>query len=64
MFTGIIAEQGRVVSLTPDGENASATLVLHAGPALAGLDLGGSIAVNGVCLTATRIDGRANSPST
>jgi riboflavin synthase len=57
MFTGIIAEQGRVVSLTPDGENASATLVLHAGPALAGLDLGGSIAVNGVCLTATRIEG-------
>ncbi|HSU69923.1 MAG TPA: riboflavin synthase [Micrococcaceae bacterium] len=57
MFTGIIAEQGRVVSLTPDRENASATLVLRAGATLAGLELGGSVAVNGVCLTATRIDG-------
>lgn len=58
MFTGIIAEQGRVISLTPDEANASATLVLAAGEALAGLDLGGSIAVNGVCLTATAIHGR------
>ncbi|MDQ6754924.1 MAG: riboflavin synthase [Actinomycetota bacterium] len=58
MFTGIIAEQGRVISLTPDAASASATLVLSAGEALAGLDLGGSIAVNGVCLTATAIHGR------
>ena len=57
MFTGIIAEQGHVVSLTPDRESASATLVLRAGATLAGLELGGSVAVNGVCLTATRIDG-------
>lgn len=57
MFTGIIAEQGRVLSVDRDGD-ASATLRLHAPGSTDGLALGGSIAVNGVCLTATAIDGR------
>lgn len=56
MFTGIIAEQGRVLSVERDGDT-SATLRLHAPGTTEGLGLGGSIAVNGVCLTATRIDG-------
>ncbi len=55
MFTGIIAEQGRVESLTHAPDGGSATLVLHADSSLEGLGLGGSIAVNGVCLTATAI---------
>jgi riboflavin synthase len=57
MFTGIVAEQGTVLSVEHDGE-ASATLRLTAPSTTEGLGLGGSIAVNGVCLTATDIDGR------
>jgi riboflavin synthase len=57
MFTGIIAEQGQVVSVERDG-NTSATVRLHAPTSTEGLALGGSIAVNGVCLTATAIDGQ------
>jgi riboflavin synthase len=56
MFTGIIAEQGKVLSVERDGDT-SATLRLHAPESTAGLAHGGSIAVNGVCLTATDIDG-------
>ena len=56
MFTGIIAEQGRVLSVERDGD-ASATLRLHAPGSTEGLALGGSVAVNGVCLTATEING-------
>ena len=56
MFTGIIAEQGRVLSVERDGET-SATLRLHAPGSTEGLALGGSVAVNGVCLTATEING-------
>jgi len=57
MFTGIIAEQGQVLSIERDG-NTSATVRLHAPGSTDGLALGGSIAVNGVCLTATDIDGQ------
>ena len=56
MFTGIIAEQGRVLSVERDGET-SATLRLYAPGSTEGLALGGSVAVNGVCLTATEING-------
>lgn len=56
MFTGIIAEQGHVLSVERDGD-ASATLRLHAPGSTEGLALGGSVAVNGVCLTATGING-------
>lgn len=57
MFTGIIAEQGHVLSVERDGD-ASATVRLHAPGTTEGLALGGSIAVNGVCLTATDIAGK------
>ena len=57
MFTGIIAEQGHVLSVERDGD-ASATIRLHAPGTTEGLALGGSIAVNGVCLTATEIVGK------
>jgi riboflavin synthase len=49
MFTGIVQETGKVVSV-PAGR-----LVIAAGPAMRGLEPGGSIAVNGVCLTATGV---------
>lgn len=56
MFTGIIAEQGRVLSVERNGD-VSATVRLHAPGSTEGLALGGSVAVNGVCLTATAIAG-------
>ncbi len=47
MFTGIIEEAGSVVSV-PAGK-----LVIAAGKVLDGVQSGGSIAVNGICLTIT-----------
>jgi len=47
MFTGIVEEVGRV---TPA---QSGKLVISASEVLQGMELGGSIAVNGVCLTIT-----------
>lgn len=56
MFTGIVAEQGSVESLEPNNDD-SVVLVIKAPQAGAGLEPGGSIAVNGVCLTATAVHG-------
>ncbi|HTA12691.1 MAG TPA: riboflavin synthase [Solirubrobacteraceae bacterium] len=54
MFTGLIADLGSVASLERDGEGAS----LRIDSVLAGaLAPGDSVAVNGVCLTATVVDG-------
>ncbi len=53
MFTGIIEEVGRVTSRQPGNLVIAASAVLHE------MELGGSIAVNGVCLTVT--DFTANS---
>jgi riboflavin synthase len=50
LFTGIIQEIGIIVSVTGGG------LVIKAGRALGGIQAGGSIAVNGVCLTVTDFD--------
>jgi len=47
MFTGIVTEVGRVIS-APSGR-----LVIAAKETLAGIKAGGSVAVNGVCLTVT-----------
>ncbi|MGW6173280.1 riboflavin synthase [Arthrobacter sp. NPDC055138] len=57
MFTGIIAEQGRVESLDLSPATDSAVLTFTAPRTASGLGLGGSIAVNGVCLTAVALDG-------
>ena len=52
MFTGLIADLGRVVAVERDGEGAT----LRISTALAGeLGEGDSIAVNGVCLTAVDV---------
>ena len=50
MFTGIIEEVGRVTS--PQLEK----LVVDASDVLQGMEVGGSMAVNGVCLTVTSFD--------
>ena len=54
MFTGLIADLGSVAAIGQDGEGAT----LRIGTSLAGeLAEGDSIAVSGVCLTATRVGG-------
>ena len=50
MFTGIVQETGVIVSATGKG------LTIAASASLKGIQEGGSIAVNGVCLTVTRYD--------
>jgi len=53
MFTGLITELGSVLSISR-GES-SAIFTIAAPKSVAGLTIGDSIAVNGVCLTATSI---------
>jgi riboflavin synthase len=53
MFTGLITELGAVLSVTR-GES-SAVFTIAAPKSVTGLAIGDSIAVNGVCLTATSI---------
>lgn len=53
MFTGIIEETGKIRSLQINGN--SAVLTIKAKKVLEGSKIGDSIAVNGVCLTATTI---------
>ncbi|MFQ4149372.1 riboflavin synthase [Arthrobacter sp. LAPM80] len=55
MFTGIIEGRGTVVRLDRQPESDSAVLVVRAGDVLNGMDLGGSLAINGVCLTAVSL---------
>ncbi len=57
MFTGIVEELGTVSSIEHRGADARIVLV---GPTVAeGTPVGGSIAVDGVCLTVTQVDGSA-----
>ena len=50
MFTGIVAEVGRVTSAS------LGKLFMAASRAIQGMELGGSIAVNGACLTITNLN--------
>ena len=56
MFTGLITEVGTIASITLGKE--SAILVIDAPDTVAGIALGDSISVNGVCLTATAFSER------
>lgn len=55
MFTGLIEEVGKVVKINMG--SSSGTIEIQAGKVLEGSKIGDSIAVNGVCLTATKING-------
>jgi riboflavin synthase len=61
MFTGIVIDKGRIVSLQrqtgTDAAGADVTLSIAAGTGIEGLQIGASISVQGVCLTVTRLDG-------
>ena len=50
MFTGIIEEAGRIVSVSPAGDGRR--LLVDAGRLAADIRPGDSLAVDGVCLTA------------
>ena len=50
MFTGLIQDIGRVESVTSDDDGARLRIATTLGPEIA---LGDSVAVNGICLTAT-----------
>ena len=50
MFTGIVSEVGKVISVQ------SEKLMVAAAQVVKGLELGGSVAVNGACLTVTAFD--------
>lgn len=53
MFTGLVAELGKVLTIT-SGESSS-VLTIHAPILTPELSIGDSIAVNGTCLTATSL---------
>ncbi len=53
MFTGLVTELGAITAITR-GES-SAVFTIKAPGSVAGLNVGDSIAVNGVCLTATSL---------
>jgi riboflavin synthase len=55
MFTGIIQFIGEVAERTPRGGDLELTIGVPRG-ALASVAIGDSIAINGCCLTATRLD--------
>lgn len=57
MFTGIIEAQGEVVSLATKGGDIELTVASQSLD-FADVKPGDSIAVSGVCLTATRLDGK------
>lgn len=57
MFTGIVSGIGTITAIEHREEDNLVILTLNAPGHTDGLDLGGSLAVNGVCLTATALDG-------
>ncbi len=59
MFTGIVEEAGTVERIRPAAK--SIELTVRAGPAARGLKTGGSLAVNGCCLTAVKVASRGKS---
>ena len=57
MFTGIITGTGRVTGRVADPVKGVERLTFDAPGHTEGLSLGGSIAVNGVCVSAVEIEG-------
>ena len=57
MFTGIVSELGSVTTVTRTSDGVA--FIIRAPKTVHGASIGDSIAVNGVCLTATEIDGEA-----
>jgi riboflavin synthase len=56
MFTGLVATRGEVAAVAEEADGVRLTVA--AGPVAQELSEGDSVAVNGVCLTATAVDGQ------
>lgn len=56
MFSGIIERLGHVAAVVPGAEGEKGDVRLDLGTGFSDLQLGESVAVNGVCLTVTRFD--------
>ncbi len=56
MFTGLIKDIGKVVKITPNKEGAE--LIIETNNLYQEIQIDDSVAVNGTCLTATKIDGK------
>jgi riboflavin synthase len=54
VFTGIVREVGRVTSV--DGDEQGVSLVVEAPRTAPAVEAGGSVAIDGVCLTAETVD--------
>ena len=54
MFSGLVADLGRISVIDRDDEGARLTVETELTPEIG---LGDSVAVNGVCLTATEVSG-------
>ena len=54
MFTGLVADKGRVLRVDPDGDGARIEVQT---PLASELSQGDSVAVNGVCLSAVTVEG-------
>ncbi len=57
MFTGLISELGSITAISKGAD--SAVFTINAPDLIAEIKLGDSVAVNGVCLTATSVSGSA-----
>ncbi len=54
MFTGIVREVGQVVGL--DGDESGVTVIVEAPRTAAEVEVGGSVAIDGVCLTIESVE--------
>lgn len=57
MFTGLIEAVCEVRAISPPGGSGGGALVMDLGGLAGDCELGDSVAINGACLTVTRVDG-------
>jgi len=58
MFTGIIIGEGKVTKLAKPKSRSAIQMTVDLGKNAKGLKIGQSVAINGVCLSATKISGK------
>ena len=58
MFTGIIVGEGKITKLAKPKSRSAIQMTVDLGKYARGLKIGQSVAINGVCLSATKISGK------
>jgi len=58
MFTGIIVGEGKITKLAKPKSRSAIQMTIDLGKYARGLKIGQSVAINGVCLSATKISGK------